>query len=502
MRRSILIVVLLSLAAIAATPASAQTPAYEIPSDNPFAGTPGARGEIYVYGMRNPFRWSFDRLTGDMLIGDVGGGLREEIDFLPKGSIAGRNLGWSCREGTLDGPTDCTAPNAVGPSFEYVNGDDYASGEGNAVIGGHVVRDPDLPAWQGRYLFGDIGNAAIRWLGPGATGPATAASLDVSQLSSISEDGVGHLYATSLGGSVSRLTQVSASDLDATPIDDFDAPLQVTGPPGDPNRLFVVEQGGTLRLRVGGQVHEFLTVQTQAGGEQGLLSAAVSPDYASSGKVYVFYVNTAGDLQLDEFRRAAGDPSKADPASRRPVITIPHPEENNHNGGTLQFGQDGYLYLSLGDGGGQGDPGNDAQRLDSLLGKIIRIDPDPTPGPPPPPPNGGDVTAPVLKVRATKRQRVLRNKGVVVFGRCNEACAMTLSARLRIGKRTYTLRGVKRQGTANQRLRLKATLTKRQLKALRKAVEQGKRPKLRLALTAADGASNRQVVRRTVRVRR
>ena len=112
------------------------------------------------------------------------------------------------------------------------------------------------------------------------------------------------------------------------------------------------------------------------------------------------------------------------------------------------------------------------------------------------------MTAPVLKARATKRQRVLRNKGVVAYGRCNEACALTLTARLRIGKRVYKLRSDKRTGAADQRLKLKAKLTKRQLRALRKAVRQGKRPKLRLTLTAVDAAKNRQVVRRTVRVRR
>ena len=154
--------------------------------------------------------------------------------------------------------------------------------------------------------------------------------------------------------------------------------MQVAGPPGDPNQLFVAEQ--RRDAEAASRADRFTTssrCRRLSAGEHGLLSVAVSPDYATSGKVYVFYTNTAADLQVDEFRRAAADPSRADPATRRPVITIPHPVEDNHNGGTLQFGQDGYLYLSTGDGGGQGDPGNDAQRLDSLLGKIIRIDSGP-----------------------------------------------------------------------------------------------------------------------------
>ncbi len=123
--------------------------------------------------MRNPFRWSFDRATGDMLIGDVGGGAREEIDFLPKGSIAGVNLGWQLPRGHARlAPISCTAPGAVEPAYDYDNPG------GRAVIGGHVVRDPDLPAWQGRYLFGDIGDASIRWLGAGAAGPASGNRAD------------------------------------------------------------------------------------------------------------------------------------------------------------------------------------------------------------------------------------------------------------------------------------------------------------------------------------
>ncbi len=494
-RRSVLIAVLLTAVA-AATPASAQTPAYEIPPGNPFAGIPGARPEIYVLGMRNPFRWSFDRQTGDMLIGDVGGSAKEEIDFLPHDAIAGVNLGWNCREGTVAGPGGCSAPGATGPAYDYTN-----SG-GDAVIGGYVIRDPDLPAWQGRYVFGDINDAAIKWLGPGASGPEQATGLSVSALSSLGEDGVGHLYATSLGGEVSRLQQVSATTLGATPIGDFDTPMATAAPPGDPDRLFIAERAGALKLRVNGAVHDFLTVNTTTAGERGLLSVAIAPDYASSGHVYVYYTDTNGDLQLDEFTRSASDPTQADPASRRPLLTIPHPGQSNHNGGTLQFGPNGYLYLSTGDGGGQGDPEGDAQSLASLLGKIVRIDPDLTPGPPetPPPP---DTTAPRLKTRVTKRQRVLEHRGVIAYGRCDEACTLSLSARLRIGQRSYKLRPATAAAAANQRRALKAKLAKRARRALRKALTRGRRPKVLATLTARDGAGNETPpVRRTIRVKR
>ena len=104
------------------------------------------------------------------------------------------------------------------------------------------------------------------------------------------------------------------------------------------------------------------------GGEQGLLSVAVAPDYATSGRVFIFYTDNGGDLQVDEFRRAPAG------RSRTPVLTIQHDQADNHNGGQLLFGPDDALYLSTGDGGTQGDPEGDAQNLGSLLGKILRID--------------------------------------------------------------------------------------------------------------------------------
>ena len=90
-------------------------PAYKVPPDNPFVGTAGARGEVYAYGLRNPFRWSFDRLTGDMYVGDVGGGILEEITFVPRAQSAGANFGWHCFEGDASGPQACTAPNYKPP---------------------------------------------------------------------------------------------------------------------------------------------------------------------------------------------------------------------------------------------------------------------------------------------------------------------------------------------------------------------------------------------------
>jgi glucose/arabinose dehydrogenase len=159
----------------------------------------------------------------------------------------------------------------------------------------------------------------------------------------------------------------------------FDSPLYVTSPPGDRRRLFVVEQAGRIRVLVGGKrrAAPFLDIRSQvtSGGEQGLLSLAFAPDYARSGRFYVYFTDRGGDQRIVEYRRASAN--RADPGSARLVLRMAD-SESNHNGGLLLFGPDRHLYVGTGDGGGGGDRhgrrGN-AQNLGSLLGKILRIDP-------------------------------------------------------------------------------------------------------------------------------
>ena len=494
-------VLLAAVAGLAAPTASAQAP-YQIPPDNPFVNTPGARAEVYVYGLRNPYRWSFDRLTGDMYIGDVGGSVAEEITFLPRAQSAAANLGWNCHEGNAVGPGGCTAPGHRPPQHAYPE-------TGEPVIGGYVVRTPSLGAFQGRYLFGRY-SGVIRWLGQGATGaPMEITGLSVPQLTSFGEDGVGRLYVTSQAGPVSLLTlTASGNSLVAQPVGTFSEPAAIAAPPGDPDRLFIAELGGHVRLRIGSQVHDFLDIDAlvATGGEQGLLAVAVAPDYATSGRVFVFYTANDGDLTLDEVRRSATDPNRADPATRRNLLTIEHSAAGNHNGGQLQFGPDGYLYLSTGDGGGQGDPEGDAQSVGSLLGKILRINPTPVIGPPPAPLAPADTRAPRLRTRVPRRQRVLRLRGAVAYAGCNEACTVAAAGVLRVGKRRLRLTGARRVARASQvgrRLRLKVGLKRRQARILRRALRRGRRPTVRLSLRATDPAGNRSpVTRRTVRVRR
>jgi glucose/arabinose dehydrogenase len=167
-------------------------------------------------------------------------------------------------------------------------------------------------------------------------------------------------------------------------IGNFESPTYVAGAPGYPKLLFVVEQPGRVEVtRAGHRLrHPFLDIRDLVGydgGERGLLSIAFPPDYRSSGRLYVYYTDNDGNIRVDEFRRRGA--TRAARGSRRTVIEIPHPVNSNHNGGQLQFLGD-LLYLGTGDGGSAGDPPNNAQNTDSLLGKLLRIDPRPSGGQP------------------------------------------------------------------------------------------------------------------------
>lgn len=156
-------------------------------------------------------------------------------------------------------------------------------------------------------------------------------------------------------------------------IGDFSEPVHIASPPKDP-RIFVVEKAGLVKIVGGGVFLDVRSMTASAEEERGLLSIAFPPNYASTGLFYVFLTaEPDGDLRVVEFHRSS-DPNRADPGSARIVLSIPHPREN-HNGGQLQFGPDGYLYVATGDGGGQNDPDENGQDTDTLLGKILRIVP-------------------------------------------------------------------------------------------------------------------------------
>ncbi|MGE3977086.1 MAG: sorbosone dehydrogenase family protein [Nitrospira sp.] len=157
------------------------------------------------------------------------------------------------------------------------------------------------------------------------------------------------------------------------------SPVFLTAPRGDTNRLFVVEQGGTIKVldrATGNMLSTFLTVTgITSGGEQGLLGLAFDPSYTANGRFYTQYTDTNGAIIIARFLVSPTDPNVAAPGSQVILVTIPHPTFANHNGGMLAFGPDGCLYAAVGDGGGSGDPNDNAQNLASRLGKILRIDP-------------------------------------------------------------------------------------------------------------------------------
>jgi hypothetical protein len=439
--------------------------------------------EVWASGMRNPYRWSFDRQTGDVYVGDVGG-INEEVDYLPAVSFHGANLGWNCFSGN-DVQSGCAPSNYFPPTYEYPSGPDV-------VIGGYLVRDPDLPSFAGDYLFGRFDTGIIMKLGPQAAPPPVDTNLTIANVSGFGEDGVGHLYATSLAGDVYRLGE-SGGNLTKTSIGTFNQPVSLSAAPGVTNELFLALKPGLVVRWTPSGSSIVLDIRSlvQDSGEQGLLSVAVAPDYATSGRLFIFYTDNSGDLQVEQLSGGV----------RTPVLTIQHDQADNHNGGQLLFGPDNALYLSTGDGGTQGDPEGDAQNPSSMLGKILRIDV----GAQPPGPGGGgaDLTPPTLAVRAPRRQRVARLHGAIVYVRSSENSSLSAGGTLLIGRRRVPLR--RRQATlvANQRKRLLVRVRPRGRRLLRAALRRGGHPRIVLRLRAADPAGNRSaVVRRAVRVRR
>jgi glucose/arabinose dehydrogenase len=213
---------------------------YSIPADNPFAGaTPGA-DEIYSYGLRNPYRFSFDRLTGDLTIGDVGQAGWEEIDFVPSGAGSGANFGWNCFEGSqpyAGAPPSCTPPpaNHTPPVLEYPN-----PGTGAAVNGGYVIRDGALPSLLGRYIYADTydvfgGELRTAQLFPGgSSGDSGLGLFPPPHVVSFGEDACAHIYVATLGGAVYRLEPTSGPFACIPQVPPPPRPPTTTGSPTTP----------------------------------------------------------------------------------------------------------------------------------------------------------------------------------------------------------------------------------------------------------------------------
>ncbi len=179
-------------------------PPYGIPADNPYVGRPGWRGEIYHVGLRNPYRWSIDRQTGDFWFGDVGEDSWEEVDLAPAGA-AGLNFGWPYREGThcWMPSTGCPSAGLTPPVYEYSHAD------GCSVIGGVVYRGSEIPGRQGTYLFGDFCRNTLRSLTRNSGGTVTvttwAPAIPADNVSGFGQDAAGEVYVTMASGRIYKV---------------------------------------------------------------------------------------------------------------------------------------------------------------------------------------------------------------------------------------------------------------------------------------------------------
>jgi glucose/arabinose dehydrogenase len=213
-----------------------------VPTDNPFVGDPSTLDEIWHLGLRNPWRFSFDRATGELYIADVGDGDREEIDVQPTG-LAALNFGWVCKEGslsTLFGGPDCPSLTLTDPIHEYV----HAPGS-NAVVGGYVYRGCAIPELYGTYLFGDVHGGRVwsfRYVGGlvsefvDRTAELAVGGL-LSSIASFGEDAAGELYLCDwIAGEVYRIDAVDPPvDCNANGLSDACDVAQGTSPDLDRN---------------------------------------------------------------------------------------------------------------------------------------------------------------------------------------------------------------------------------------------------------------------------
>jgi len=176
---------------------------------------------------------------------------------------------------------------------------------------------------------------------------------------------------TNAGPDAFRVTRVGTG---------FAQPLYLAAVPDGSGRVFVVQQFGQIRIlnpatgAIAATPFLDLTGQLSTDGERGLLGFALAPDFATSRTFYVYLTAPGGQIQIRRYATFAGNPNQADPATGDTILAIDHPL-NNHNGGWLDFGPDGFLYAAVGDGGGGGDPSGNGQNLNMLLGKLLRIDP-------------------------------------------------------------------------------------------------------------------------------
>jgi glucose/arabinose dehydrogenase len=215
-----------------------------------------------------------------------------------------------------------------------------------------------------------LGNATPAPIASPATSPTASAASALPSTTGSGSPSLPAPPAASPGSATVDLRKVAGG---------FDQPVFVTGAGDGSGRLFVVEQAGTIRVVRDGTVMPtpFLDISdsVRCCGEQGLLGLALQPGYGSTGHAFVVdYTDVNGDTEIATGTTSSSNPDAADPGSVHTILKVDQPFAN-HNGGMVAFGPDGYLYVGMGDGGSGGDPQGNGQRLETLLGKILRIDP-------------------------------------------------------------------------------------------------------------------------------
>ena len=361
---------------------------------------PGRGFGVSIAGGRIVFGVSGEE-TGDLTIC----GSRDVIDAAWHHVAVTRESATGRMEIFVDGLADAQGD---GPSGDVSYPDDAAAGEPDdpyLVFGAGKHEVAGSPSYSG-FLDEIRVSSLRRYSGPFAR-PRSPFTPDAGTVALYHlDEGVGDFLADSsgadggaahgqrlFGGSPAGpdwdLSEVAplggAPSLTLTPLTTVSKPVQVTHAGDGSDRLFIVEQTGQIRIYDDGQLlpTAFLDVTAliSTASEQGLLSVAFHPSYSSNGSFYIYYTDniaTPGDITVARYQVSA-NPDIADPESGQILLVIPHPVNDNHNGGQLFFGpNDGYLYMGTGDGGGGGDGPNNAQTLGVLLGKILRLDVDGT----------------------------------------------------------------------------------------------------------------------------
>ena len=408
-----------------ALPAAARAQAgYELPRSRRTtrSWTGRARAEIYAYGLRNPYRWSFDRATGDMYVGDVGQGTQRGDRLDQPSRRAGRQLRLALPRG-YGGRTGRTPLPGAGRRWDRSSTTPAA---GSVVIGGYVVRDPSLTGLVGRYLYADFNSGQVRSLGADLRPRRPRHRLSLRRLGAFGEDGAGHLYVTAQdAGAVYRLWQAPARRRwRASQVAGTSCPHLRDRAARATRRLFVAEQAGRVRERRAAPCSS-TSADLVRGRRRGgpALDRGRRPTTPPAAASTSSTPTTAGDIRIDEYPRSADpdrarpeQPARCSPSStrrgepqRRPApvrprrLPLPLDRRRRHAGRPggrrpeprLAAGQDPATWIPTWSpaGGGAAPAGPGHQRA-------------------------------ALRTGSASRQRVLRRRGAVAYVRCSESCAV------------------------------------------------------------------------------